>query len=55
MLWRAEENEKEPQPPGFRHQKMQGKGVREDEVQKKNKTGTLNEQITFNEVKRGSS
>ena len=32
-----------------------GYGVREGEVPKKNKTGTLQEQITFNEVRRGSS
>ena len=31
-----------------------GKGVREGEVQKK-ETGTLQEQITFNEARRGSS
>ena len=30
-------------------------GVKENEVQKKNETGTLQEQITFNEVRRGSS
>ena len=30
-------------------------GVRVGEVQKKNETGTLQEQITFNEVRRGSS
>ena len=30
-------------------------GVRVGEVQKKNKTGTLQEQITFNEARRGSS
>ena len=29
-------------------------GVRESEVQIKNETGTLQEQITFNEAKRGS-
>ena len=34
---------------------LQGKGVREVEVQEKNKTGTLQEQITFNEARRGSS
>ena len=34
---------------------MQGEGVREGEVQKKSKTGTLQEQIIFNEVRRGSS
>ena len=34
---------------------LQGKGVREGEVQKKNETGTLQEQITFNEARRGSS
>jgi len=32
-----------------------GYGVKESEVQIKNETGTLQEQITFNEVKRGSS
>ena len=30
-------------------------GVKESEFQKKNETGTLQEQITFNEVRRGSS
>ena len=30
-------------------------GVKESEVQKKNETGTLQEQITFNKVRRGSS
>ena len=30
-------------------------GVRVGEVQKKNETGTLREQITFNEARRGSS
>ena len=30
-------------------------GVRVGEVQKKNETGTLQEQITFNEARRGSS
>ena len=30
-------------------------GVRVGKVQKKNKTGTLHEQITFNEARRGSS
>ena len=34
---------------------LQGKGVREGEVRKKNETGTLEEQITFNEARRGSS
>ena len=34
---------------------MQGKGVREGKVQKKNETGTLQEQITFKEARRGSS
>ena len=34
---------------------LQGKGVREGEVAKKNETGTLEEQITFNEARRGSS
>ena len=32
-----------------------GYGVREGEVQKKNVTGTLQEQITFNEARRSSS
>ena len=32
-----------------------GKGVREGEIQKKNETSTLQEQITLNEVRRGSS
>ena len=32
-----------------------GKGVREGKVWKKNKTSTLQEQITFNEVRKGSS
>ena len=36
-------------------QGLQGKGVREGEVRKKNKSGTLQEQITFNEVRRDSS
>ena len=30
-------------------------GAREGEVWKKNKTGTLQEQTTFNEARRGSS
>ena len=30
-------------------------GVREGEVQKKNETGPLQEQISFNEARRGSS
>ena len=30
-------------------------GVRVGEVQKKNETGTLQEQITFNEARRGST
>ena len=34
---------------------MQGKGVREGEVREKKETGTLQEQITFNEARRGSS
>ena len=34
---------------------MQGKGVREGKVWKKNVTGTLQEQITFNDARRGSS
>ena len=34
---------------------LQGKGVREGEVLKKNETGTLQEQITINEARRGSS
>ena len=32
-----------------------GYAVREGEVQEKNKTNTLQEQITFNEARRGSS
>ena len=32
-----------------------GYGVREREVQRKNETSTLQEQITFNEARRGSS
>ena len=32
-----------------------GKGVREGESQKKNETSTLQEQITFNEARTGSS
>ena len=32
-----------------------GKGVREGKVQKKMEAGTLQEQITFNEARRGSS
>ena len=32
-----------------------GYGVREGKVQKKKKTSTLQEQITFNEARRGSS
>ena len=32
-----------------------GKGVREGEVRKKNETGTLQELISFNEARRGSS
>ena len=32
-----------------------GKGVREGEVWKKNKIGSLQEQITSNEMRRGSS
>ena len=34
---------------------MYSKGVREGEVQKKKETGTLWEQITFNEARRGGS
>ena len=34
---------------------VQGKGVREGEVRKKNEIGTLQEQISFNEASRGSS
>ena len=34
---------------------VQGKGVREGEVRKKNEIGTLQEQISFNEARRGSS
>ena len=33
----------------------EGKGAGEGEVRKKNETGTLQEQITFNEARRGSS
>ena len=32
-----------------------GYGVREGEVQQKNETGTLQEQVTFNEARKGSS
>ena len=32
-----------------------GYGVRQGKVQKKNETGTLQEHITFNEARRGSS
>ena len=32
-----------------------GKGVREGKVWKKKKTGTLQEQIAYNEARRGSS
>ena len=32
-----------------------GSGVREGEVQQKNETGTLQEQVTFNEARKGSS
>ena len=32
-----------------------GHGVREGEVQEKNETGPIQEQVTFNEVRRGSS
>ena len=35
--------------------KMKGKGLREGEVLKKNETRTLQEQIIFNEARRGSS
>ena len=34
---------------------LQGKGVREGEVLKKNETGTLQEEFTINESRRGSS
>ena len=34
---------------------MKGKGLREGEVLKKNETRTLQEQIIFNEARRGSS
>ena len=34
---------------------LERKGVREGKVQKKNETSTLQEQITFNEVRKGSS
>ena len=33
----------------------EGKGAGEGEVRKKNETGTLQEQIAFNEARRGSS
>ena len=32
-----------------------GYGVREGKIQKKNETSTVQEQITFNEARRGSS
>lgn len=41
------ENEREPQPPRFWHQKCKGKGT-EGEVQRKDETDALQEQITFN-------
>ena len=34
---------------------VQGKGVREGEIQKKKKTDTFQEQITFNQARKGSS
>ena len=34
---------------------MEGKGVREGEVQRKKESDALQEQITFNEARRGSS
>ena len=34
---------------------LESKGVREGEVREKKETGTLQEQITFNEARRGSS
>ena len=40
--------------PGFGTKNVRS-GVRVGEVQKKNKTGTLQEQITFNEARRGSN
>ena len=40
--------------PGFSTQNVRS-GVRVGEVWKKNETGTLQEQITFNEARRGSS
>ena len=35
--------------------KLYSKGVREGKVWKKNETGSLQEQITFSEARRGSS
>ena len=48
------ENEEEPPHPRFWHQKCRVREL-EGEVQKKKETSTLQEQITFNEVRRGSS
>ena len=36
-------------------EQLQGKGVREGKVWKKNETSTFQEQITFDKVRRGSS
>ena len=49
--WRRRRN---LNPPGFGTKNVRS-GVRVGEVQKKNKTNTLQEQITFNEARRGSS
>ena len=49
--WRRRRN---LNPLGFGTKNVRS-GVRVGEVQKKNETGTLQEQITFNEVRRGSS
>ena len=49
--WRRRRN---LNPPGFGTKNVRS-GVRVGEVQKKNETGTLQDQITFNEASRGSS
>ena len=49
--WRRRRN---LNPLGFGTKNVRS-GVRVGEVQKKNETGTLQEQITFNEARRGST
>ena len=50
MIWATLENYE-----GLWEHQVYVKGVRESEVWRKNETYTLQEQITFNEARRGSS